>query len=163
MGTTSQQDRIEAFWARYRQVVADRGAAKKAIVWYEKWARNFVEHTPDVRLKDRTPGHVKAYLSEATATPQLKPWQADQVVDAVHWLYADLVAVPWADTFPWGQWKSAVEPSAPEPSAASALAPSPTPGAFRDVDPNGAARDRFTCLLQRVRQELRTGASGARG
>lgn len=97
--------RVEAFWARYLQALARRGIRGKVAEWTAKRARAFVEATPAVRLAERSAEDVSAYFGRVLGAGRLDDWQVGQVVDAVRFLYEDLISVPWAATFPWEAWK----------------------------------------------------------
>jgi integron integrase len=134
--------------------------ARKGVEWHIKGTQRFIDFAPKLKLKERTPQDVAAYFARTFTRSHLKDWQWAQRVDAVRFLYAELVRVPWSAEFPWQAWR---EPHLHFPEELERYAQDRrpvyghrAPTTFEDSPQGLKAVDRFEDLFQQLRQAIRT-------
>ena len=81
--SSPDSEQARAFWARFRTVAVRHGVPPKAVVWLERRIRQCIDAFAEVRLKDRTPEHVKSYLLRLISSGELADWQYRQAVEAI--------------------------------------------------------------------------------
>ena len=96
----------EAFWSMYEDQLLASGLHPKAVDWCRKRAEFFIETTKRVRLKDKTSEDIKGYFCKQLVSGRLEDWQYEQLVDALRVLFLQVVKAPWAQAFPWDEWKA---------------------------------------------------------
>jgi integron integrase len=149
----------EAFWRIYEEALSRDGVEEQAIKWHRRRAEYFVESTRRVRLRDKTAEDIKGYLCKQVASGRLDDWQYGQLVDALRVLFVKVVKLPWAETFPWEDWKTPHlhfgEDLEHYAHGSAPLHAAPEKRSFRDSLEGMKARDRFASELTSLREEIR--------
>ena len=91
MEAQANQDRTDAFWARYRRALTAEGVRGKESDWCIKRAKSFIKSARGLRLKEHTAEDLRAYLCRQTIDGWLRDWQYGQMVDALRILFRQIV------------------------------------------------------------------------
>ncbi len=96
---------ISRFWEKYIEKSIRYGIKQDLIRWHVKHAEQYIK-AHKTRLKAHTVLDLDKYLQGKGRNTHLKDWQYCQIVDALHILFVDVVASPWAAGYPWDDLKS---------------------------------------------------------
>jgi hypothetical protein len=96
---------ISRFWEKYIEKLKRYGIKQDLIRWHVKHAELYIK-AHKTRLKEHTALDLDKYLQVKGRNTGLKDWQFCQVVDSLRILFIDVVASPWATSYPWDDLKS---------------------------------------------------------
>ena len=105
MPTQAKDAQISRFWDKFISKTKYYKVKPDAIRWYVRHAEEYIK-AHDKRLSVHSAQDVDKYLQAKGRNVRLKDWQFGQVVDALRILFVDMVASPWAVTYPWDDRKS---------------------------------------------------------
>ena len=106
-------DKERAFWSRFSKHLIQKGIKPESVRWYRIRAEQFIRAFPRRRLASLTPDDISGYLLKVGESPNLKPWQYVQVIDAIQILYK-LVNTEWCETFDWDYWRASAKALEPQ-------------------------------------------------
>ncbi|WP_412852484.1 phage integrase N-terminal SAM-like domain-containing protein [Ectothiorhodospira shaposhnikovii] len=113
MANSPLTDKERIFWSRFSKHLIQEGIKPESVRWYRIRAEQFIRAFPHQRLASLTPDDVSAYLLRLGESPNLKPWQYLQVVDAIQILYK-LARTEWSETFDWDYWRASAKALEPQ-------------------------------------------------
>ena len=147
--------RISRFWDKYVYKSKCYGIKPDFIRWHVRHAELYIKshNTP---LKSHTSLYVEKYLQTKGRDPGLKDWQYRQIIDALRILFVDLVASPWATSYPWSDIKSQAR-SLPVSHPTIARQPlCDTSDSDQTDTAVGSIREQFPEVFNAVTLEIRT-------
>lgn len=155
-----QGQRVREFWNDYEQAVLDEGVGKDALQWYLKHVARYLKATSGVRLREQVGEDACYFLIRSLVKFNLKEYVYTQMVDAVRILFQKVVKAPWAQEFPWKEWK---EPHLNFPDKMELYAdereepwrPSVSRESFRDEVQGFRAREVFKNHFDKLSAEIR--------
>lgn len=81
---------------KFIQHIASLPIKPAARDYYERWAEDWTKARGQY-----SPERTQAYFDALGRSPRLADWQFRQAVDAARILACDVLAIPWAESFPW--------------------------------------------------------------
>ena len=146
---------ISRFWDKYVEKSKRYGIKQDFIRWHVRHAELYIKshNTP---LKSHTSLDVDKYLQTKGRDPGLKDWQYRQIIDALRILFVDIVASPWATSYPWNDIKSQAR-SLPVSHPTIARQPlCDTSDSDQTDTAVGSIREQFPEVFNAVTLEIRT-------
>lgn len=98
---------VRRFWDRYINCLDNQHIKKDVQRWYVRRVEQYIKHYEDKRLAQHTAEDLVNYFSWLGRQKQLQDWQFVQAVDAIHYLFCDLLAIQWCKEFDWSYWRDA--------------------------------------------------------
>lgn len=92
---------VARFWDRYIAILRKNNVPYRHRRWYVRHIEQFIEHSPNIRLKNRTIQYVEQYIEDQGREHWVESFHFAQIIDALRLLYVDFLKTPWAATFPW--------------------------------------------------------------
>lgn len=74
--------------------------------WHVRHAEAYIQYFKNTPLSSHSSHHVNDYLKQKARSRVIEDWQLRQIILSVKILFMDVLAVPWADNFPWNKWFS---------------------------------------------------------
>lgn len=96
---------ISRFWEKYIEKSRRYGIKQDLIRWHVKHAEHYIK-AHKTQHKTHTALDLDKYLQDKGRNTGLKDWQFCQIVDSLRILFVDVVASPWAASYPWDDLKS---------------------------------------------------------
>ena len=146
---------ISRFWEKYIEKSTRYGIKQDLIRWHVKHAELYIK-AHKTRLKAHTALDLDQYLQDKGRNTRLKDWQYCQIVDALRILFVDVVASPWAASYPWDDLKAQARSL---PASHPTIARQPL-GDVSSVEETDATADsikaQFPDVFDAVIREIRT-------
>lgn len=84
------------FWAKYRNLVLEKGVPPVKLTWYVNWTYRFAAFFDGIPLEARSIEHIKSFLLKLKREPKIQKWQIDQASELLRILYQDYFNMPWS-------------------------------------------------------------------
>jgi len=97
----SQQYAIDRFWHNYSDILDKNRVHKSTRTWYRKHVEMYTQANLNDGLMKHTPTHVDQYLNAKGRITDIEEWQFRQIVDALKFLFYDLLKTAWAKKYDW--------------------------------------------------------------
>ena len=95
----------ESLWRKYYNLLNHKKINAKAIPWYIQRAKSFLSKARNTQLSELTAQRVIQYLEFIASDQKMDDWQANQAVDAVHFLIRDIFKLSWSGDIDWQSFK----------------------------------------------------------
>jgi len=153
-GSMKKSLQIDDFWKKYLHAVLKRSVPKDKAEWYLKWAQKFAVSAPGP-LRSRSADQIKAFLEGLAAQPNVQEWQATQAMDALKFLYQDVLNCEWALTWPPSETTAGGDSAGAQETGGPVDVTQSVQPSFRDEAPPKEIDILHAEVLQRLRTELR--------
>jgi len=151
------------FWDEYQQVVNGHGVPSTQTKWFLRWAKQFGTFKTGVKLKNRRPADVIAFLESLAKRRGIQDWQVKQAVMALQLLCVDTLRLDWSGNWEWDKLSElgvaiAVKKRKQPPADRAVRSGGEIVSAqqFPDMVPNQLCRDKYCDQLDKLRKTLRT-------
>jgi len=136
----------------YRNFIVQNGVSEKAVEWYLKWIRQFINAMPEIPFEKRTGQNVQGFLTHIIKNDKYQEWQMEQANHALQLMFEKYLNCKWATPWPFSIFALAQENNLP--LQLNRHADNKT--RFLDRPNSKEVEIRFPEIIQRIREVIRT-------
>lgn len=152
----SQADRIQRFWDRYINFLAQKNIKPVIARWYVIRTEHYINAFPDKRLAEHCPEDVNEYLRKQGKNNRIADWQFRQIVDALQKLW-EMLGAEWFENVDWEHWLNSVSLTDTHPTVADKASVEETLRTLKNVKRSNLTdiRKRHHDLLKELLVQIR--------
>jgi hypothetical protein len=98
------KDPFTLFWNRYREVLIRNTLKPDVHRWYVAHVEKYIHACGGTKISQQDALFVENYFTSLGRNTQINDWQFKQHVNAIKFLYVDLLSTSWASNFEWDYW-----------------------------------------------------------
>lgn len=94
-----------AIWRKFSQFLKTRHIGKRQINWHIRRAKYFLLKAENTPIEELTAERVSRYLTMVSRANRFESWQNNQIVDALFFLFNDVLPQPWVNAVNWAAFR----------------------------------------------------------